>query len=137
MLLATWEVFPKQKLWSFSVRAWVSTWSISQMSQTWQNVTPKCQKRDQTKYCIKRNPDERISYEIHGIYMLSIICVLLNKRFHNTEISYFEVIIIIIIFFFFFFFFFFFCFFFFFFFFFFFLCLAKTKYLNNNSNSNS
>ena len=25
----------KTKLWSFSVRAWVSTWSISKMSQTW------------------------------------------------------------------------------------------------------
>ena len=31
------------------------------------NVTPKCRKRDQTKYCIKRNPDDRISYEVYEI----------------------------------------------------------------------
>ena len=56
---------------------------------------PKCRKRDQTKYCIKRNPDDRISYEVYEnvCKLLSIICVLLNTKFHNTsENFYFEVI---------------------------------------------
>ena len=46
LLLGTWEVFPTQNMWNFSLRAWVSTWFISKMSQTWPNVIPKCHKRD-------------------------------------------------------------------------------------------
>ena len=42
------------------------------------NVTPKCRKRDQTKYCIKRNPDDRISYEVYEIvckYVVRHLCI--------------------------------------------------------------
>ena len=42
------------------------------------NVTPKCHKRDQTKYCIKRNPDDRISYEVYKIvckYVVRHLCI--------------------------------------------------------------
>ena len=40
----------------------MSTWFISKMSQ---NVTSNCLKRDQTKYCIKGNPDHSISNKVH------------------------------------------------------------------------
>ena len=42
------------------------------------NVTPKCHKPDQTKYCIKRNPDDRISYEVYEIvckYVVHHLCI--------------------------------------------------------------
>ena len=59
------------------------------------NVTPKCHKRDQTKFASK----EILTIEFHTKYMklfvnmLFVICVLLNTKFHNTsENFYFEVI---------------------------------------------
>ena len=88
MLLGTWEVFPKQKLWSFSVRAWVSTWSISK------NVTNVTQTLHQNFTNVtKQNiaSKEILTIEFHTKYMklfvnmLSIICVVLNTKFHNTS----------------------------------------------------
>ena len=51
------------------------------------NVTPKCHKRDQTKYCIKRNPDDRISYEVYEIVCKccpsSVYCSIQNSITHQ------------------------------------------------------
>ena len=96
MLLGTWEVFLKQK--KFFVQAWVGTWFISKMSQMW----PKCcTKMSQTWPKKIMHQKEILMIESHMKYMklfvnmLSIICVLLNKKFHNTSESfYFEVILV-------------------------------------------
>ena len=99
MLLGTWEVFPKQKLWNFLfVHEWGHNFyikNVTKVTQTLQqNVT------NMTKQNIKSK--EIPTIEFHRKYMklfvkmLSIICVyLLNTKFHNTsENFYFEVILV-------------------------------------------
>ena len=87
----TWylRIISRRKLWNFSVRAWVSTWFISKMPQ----MLPKCY----TKVSQMWSNKKLTSKEIPTIekYMLSIICVLLNTKFHNTsENFYFNVILV-------------------------------------------
>ena len=66
--------------------------NVTNVTQTLhQNVTNVTQ----TKYCIKRNPDDRISYEVYEIVCKYVVRhLLLNTKFHNTsENFYFEVIL--------------------------------------------
>ena len=72
--------------------------NVTNLTQTLhQNVTNMTKQNVASKEILtKRNPDDRISYEVYEIvckYMLSIICALLNTKFHNTsENFYLEVI---------------------------------------------
>ena len=75
------------------------TWSISKMSQTWPKRYTKMSQTWPNKMLHQKKLKEILTIEFHTKYMklfvnmLSVICVLLNTKFHNTsENFYFEVI---------------------------------------------
>ena len=75
---------------------------IKNVTNVTKTLPKKCHqnviKNGKTKYCIKRNPGDRISYKVYEIFCKFVfhhLCIAQSQKFHNTlDNFYFEVILV-------------------------------------------